>query len=319
MPDSDDDGLLDLEVVQLRRESESVLSVTLADLERALLPTWTPGAHLDVTLPGCIRQYSLCGDPADRRSYRVAVLREPQSRGGSAFVHDELRPGDLLEVGGPRNLFEFVDAPSYLFVAGGIGITPIVAMARAADAAGKDWRLVYGGRSRRSMAFVEELTAAYGDRVQLFPEDEFGQLDLPTMLRRVVDEQLVYACGPEALLSAVETQSAHWPASSLHVERFMARPADQNLVNRGFVAECHRSGIEVEVAATDSVLEALDHAGIAVANACRDGVCGSCETPVLAGEIDHRDSILTAAQRAQGDRMLICVSRAAGLRLVLDV
>ncbi|MFW3171604.1 PDR/VanB family oxidoreductase [Geodermatophilus sp. CPCC 206100] len=311
------DGVVEAEVVALQQEAAGVLSVVLADPERRLLPAWTPGAHIDLGLPDQVRQYSLCGDPADRRSYRIAVLREDRSGGGSRYVHETLRPGELVEVGGPRNHFALAAADEYVFVAGGIGITPLLPMIAAAERAGRPWRLTYGGRQRRSMAFLDELSA-YGDRVALEPADERGLIDLPAAVGPPRPGVAVYCCGPEPLLAAVTAHCADWPPGALHVERFQARPRDEvdPADERAFEVVLRRSGLRVPVPADRSVLDAVDGAGVPVANACRDGVCGSCETPVLGGVPDHRDSVLPAD--AAGS-MLICVSRARTDELVLDL
>ncbi|MER6523898.1 PDR/VanB family oxidoreductase [Streptomyces sp. NPDC001508] len=316
----DDDGVLDLRVEQIRRESEGVVSVTLADPQGAALPAWTPGAHLDLVLPGVTRQYSLCGDPHDRYEYRFAVLREERSRGGSRFVHETLRVGDLVEVGGPRNRFPLVPAQRYLFLAGGIGITPVLPMMAAAEAGGAQWSLAYGGRRRSSMAFLGEL-AAYGDKADIVVEAEHGPLDLDALLGTPRDDTAVYCCGPEGLLLAVEQRCASWPEGSLHIERFRAKApaADEAAHDREFEAVCERTGTAVRIPAGRSALDCLEEAGIAVPSACREGVCGSCETKVLAGEVDHRDSLLSASERESGHTMMLCVSRAASDRLVLDL
>ncbi|MFC9223832.1 PDR/VanB family oxidoreductase [Streptomyces hygroscopicus] len=316
----DDDGVLDLRVEQIRREADGVVSVTLVDPGGAALPAWTPGAHLDLELPGLIRQYSLCGDPADRYTYRFAVLREQSSRGGSRYVHDTLRVGDPVEVGGPRNRFALEPAESYFFLAGGIGITPLLPMMAAAEASGARWSLAYGGRQRSSMAFLDEL-AAYGDKVDLVVEAERGPLDLDLLLGTPEPDTAVYCCGPEGLLAAVEQRCTSWPEGSLHLERFKAKSpaAGESTHDREFEVVCERSGTSLRVPAGRSVLDCVEDAGIDVNSACRDGVCGSCETKVLAGEVEHRDSLLTASERESGRTMMLCVSRAASDQLVLDL
>jgi ferredoxin-NADP reductase len=311
---------LELLVKQMTWESDGVLSLALVDPDGKPLPTWTPGAHIDLTLRGSlVRQYSLCGDPADAGRYRVAVLRDQAALGGSEYVHEGLRPGHRLQVCGPRNNFTFLPARRYVFIAGGIGITPILGMIRAAEARGADWELYYGGRRRASMAFLEEL-AGFGDRVHVLPEDEVGRLDLAAVLPEPVDGVLVYCCGPEGLLAAVEQHTAGWPEGSLQVERFKAKtreaPADGE---RSLEVVAQRSGTTVEVRPNCSVLDALEAAGISVPNSCRDGICGTCETKVLDGVPDHRDSLLSAAEQAAGKSMMVCVSRAKSDRLVLDL
>ena len=295
--------------------AEGVVVLDLADAAGAELPPWTPGAHVDLRLPGgMVRQYSLCGDPADRCVWRIGVLREPDGRGGSAYVHDVLREGVEVDARGPRNHFALVAAPRYLFIAGGIGVTPILPMVAAVQNSRADWELHYGGRSRRSMAFLDELGAETG--TTLYPQDEVGLIDLDRILGRPRPDTAVYCCGPEPLLSAVERHCATWPAGALHVERFTPRATGP----RGsFEVELALSGLTLTVAANQSVLQALEEAGVGVLSSCREGTCGTCETPVLAGPVDHRDSLLTPDERAADDTMLVCVSRAAGPRLVLDL
>lgn len=308
-------GVLELEVVALRRESDCVLSVELADPERRALPSWEPGAHIDLGLPDHVRQYSLAGDPAQRHHYRIAVLAEPASTGGSRYVHEALRPGELVEVGGPRNNFPLVEADRYLFIAGGIGITPLLPMISRVHAEGRDWRLLYGGRSRRSAAFLSDL-APHGERVDVRPFDEFGHLDLATALGKPAEGTAVYCCGPEGLIAAVEQQCEAWPAGALHVERFSARPRDDEDDLRAFELVLGRSDRRLAVPADCSALDVLDAAGIALPNACRDGVCGSCETSVLSGQPLHRDSLIDPDRT---DVFLPCVSRARTAELVLDL
>ncbi|MFI8889724.1 PDR/VanB family oxidoreductase [Streptomyces paradoxus] len=305
------------ELVVHRREfaAEGVLALTLRHPLGEPLPAWEPGAHVDVLLgPGLERQYSLCGDPADRSAWRVAVLREPAGRGGSAHVHEQLGEGAKVRVRGPRNNFRLEPAPRYRFVAGGIGITPLLPMVAAAEAAGAAWTLLYGGRTRGSMAFGEEL-GRYGDRVTFAPENETGLLDLPSVLDDVPEGTLVYCCGPGPLLDAVE---ARCPSGVLRVERF--QPKEQETGdNTAFEVELARSGRTLTVAPDVSVLDAVRSAGVEVLYSCTEGTCGTCETDVLDGEPDHRDSVLTDDERAAGETMLICVSRCRGGRLVLDL
>ena len=299
--------------------ADGVAGLTLRQPDGGPLPAWEPGAHLDLLLEsGLERQYSLCGDPADRHAWRVAVLLEPGGRGGSAQVHD-LRPGARLTARGPRNHFPLVPAARYLFIAGGIGITPIVPMVAAARAAGAEWHLLYGGRRRRSMAFLGEL-AALGDRVAIRPQDETGLLDLAGPLAEPRDGTAVYCCGPEPLLAAVEERCAGWPRGALHLERFAPKPLEAGReAGLDFEVELARSGLTVTVSPGTSVLQAVEEAGVAVLSSCREGTCGTCETTVLEGVPDHRDSVLTDEERGTHEFMMICVSRARGSRLVLDL
>lgn len=318
--DDPDEGVLELRVEQLRREADGVLSVTLADPEGGVLPAWAPGAHIDLELPGLVRQYSLCGDPADRRTYTIAVLREPDSAGGSAHMHEVLRPGDLVEVGGPRNHFALVPADRYLFIAGGIGITPMLPMIAAAEAAGADWRLAYGGRRRETMAFLDVL-AAYGDRVDVVVEAEDGPLDLAALLAEPRAGTAVYCCGPGGLLDAVEERcDAAWPEDALHLERFKAKAlAIDPAAERAFEVVCARSELTVPVPADRPIADCLDAAGVPVPTACREGICGSCEVKILDGVAEHRDSLLSRAEQEEGRTLMVCVSRARTDRLVLDL
>ncbi|EST35189.1 PDR/VanB family oxidoreductase [Streptomyces roseochromogenus] len=307
----------ELELVVKAREfaAEEVLALTLRDPLGRALPDWEPGAHVDLLLgPGLERQYSLCGDPADRSAWRIAVLREPAGRGGSARVHEQLGEGGKVRVRGPRNHFRLEPAPRYRFLAGGIGITPILPMLAAAERSGAEWTLLYGGRTRSSMAFTGEL-ARYGDRVTLAPQDATGLLDLDPVLAGLPDGTLVYCCGPGPLLDAVEERC---PAGALRIERF--RPKDQQAsMDMEFEVVLARSGRTVPVPPDVSVLDAARAAGVEVLYSCTEGTCGTCETDVLEGAPEHRDSVLTEEERAAGDTMMICVSRCRGARIVLDL
>ncbi|MGW3285655.1 PDR/VanB family oxidoreductase [Streptomyces sp. NPDC001002] len=310
-------SLYEAELVVNTRESaaEGVVALTLRHPLGDELPAWEPGAHLDVVLgPELERQFSLCGDPGNRSEWRIAVLREPDGRGGSAFVHEQLGVGDKVRVRGPRNHFRLEPAPGYRFIAGGIGITPILPMLAAAEAAGARWTLLYGGRTRQSIAFTEEL-GRYGDRVTVAPQDETGLLDLASVLDDLPEGTLVYCCGPGPLLDAVEERC---PAPVLRVERFQPK-AQQGGENGECEVELAQSGRTVTVGPDVSVLDAVRAAGVEVLFSCTEGTCGTCETDVLDGVPDHRDSVLTEEERAGGETMMICVSRCRGKRLVLDL
>ncbi|WP_037855396.1 PDR/VanB family oxidoreductase [Streptomyces sp. NRRL S-340] len=308
---------LDLLVRRMTWEADGVLSVDLVHPDGKPLPAWTPGAHLDLHVGGHVRQYSLCGDPDDPAAYRLGILDEPSSRGGSRHVHSKLRPGQSVRVAGPRNHFALEPAAFYVFLAGGIGITPILAMARRAERDGVPYRLVHGGRSRATMAFGAELTALTGGEVTLVPQDEQGHIDLAAALEDLPEDTLVYCCGPEPLLKAAEQAC---PAGRLRLERFAAPAAvARDGDDTAFEVECRASGVTLTVDATTSVLEAAENAGLPVTSSCRDGICGSCETRVLAGTPDHRDHLLSEAEHAAGETMMICVSRCASGRLVLDL
>jgi ferredoxin-NADP reductase len=313
-------------VVRRRTVADDVVALDLRRADGAALPAWAPGAHADLMLPnGLVRQYSLCGRPGDD-GWRVAVLREDGGRGGSRAVHDLLHEGTPLEVCGPRNAFALEPAPAYLFVAGGIGITPILPMAARVAARGAPWRLAYGGRTAGSMAFIDELRALGGD-LDLYPQDRRGLLPIADLVADAAASGAhVYCCGPEVLVDAMEKAAVALPPGRLHVERF--RPPDAArertpvaaaATDRPFRLELARAGLTLTVPAGRSALEVLEDARVPVLSSCREGTCGTCEVGVLAGEVDHRDHLLTPDERAAGDTMFVCVSRAAGERLVVDL
>jgi ferredoxin-NADP reductase len=303
--------------------ADGVVLLDLAHPEGEDLPRWEPGAHIDLLLgDGLTRQYSLCGDPRDSGVWRVGVLLDPNSRGGSRYVHEKLAEGTTVRVRGPRNHFPLVDAPRYRFIAGGIGITPIAAMIEAVQSSGSDWTLLYGGRTRASMAFAEELAERYPERVTVWPQDERGLLDLESLFKEPEDNTLVYCCGPEPLLAAVEQHCAHWRAGILHIERFAAKaPTAEQAAEalEQFEVVCQRTGVTFEVTSDKSILEILEEADIPIMASCYEGVCGTCEARVLEGTPDHRDSVLTDAEKDAGEVMLVCVSRSRTERLVLDL
>ncbi|KQH80997.1 ferredoxin [Mycobacterium gordonae] len=303
--------------------AEGVVVLDLAHPENEELPRWEPGAHIDLLLDdGLTRQYSLCGDPRNSGIWRVGILLDPNSRGGSRYVHEELHEGATVRVRGPRNHFPLVDAQHYRFIAGGIGITPILAMLEAAQRAGTEWTLLYGGRTKASMAFADELAERFPSRVTVWPQDELGLLDLESLLKEPDDNTLVYCCGPEALLDAVEQHCAHWPAGRLHIERFAAKTLAAGEATEAleqFEVVCQRSGVSFEIGSDQSILEVLEEAGVPILGSCYEGVCGTCEARVLQGTPEHRDSVLTEAEQAAGDVMLVCVSRSRTERLVLDL
>ncbi|WP_409463421.1 PDR/VanB family oxidoreductase [Amycolatopsis sp. GA6-003] len=311
-------GRLDVFVRQLRWEADGVVSLDLAAASGEPLPSWEPGAHIDLVLPnGVERQYSLCGTPGERSHYRIGVRRERASRGGSEYVHAFLRPSQRIAIKGPRDNFGFRPAKSYVFVAGGIGITPILPMVRAAEAQGADWRLYFGGRTSASMPFLGELRG-YGERVRCHPSDTVGRIPLTELEKPVEAGAKVYACGPASLLSDLATAAENWPAEALRLERFKA-PQAAPAENKPFEVECAASKKTVSVGAGETIVSALEKAGIRPVTSCRSGICGSCETKVLDGVPDHRDGILSSSEQAAGDRMFVCVSRARTPRLVLDL
>ena len=311
----------DLLVEEVDRAADGVVVITLKHPDGLTLPAWTPGAHIDLVLTDELtRQYSLCSSPSDSIRLQVGVLRAEDSRGGSVFIHDELAVGSTVRVRGPRNHFPLVSSPRYLFIAGGIGVTPMLPMIEEAEAVGADWRLVYGGRSRDSMAFLPALKQ-YGDKVTLLPRDEVEvtlSKQIGTLLGTPQADTLVYACGPEALLSSVEEACASWPEGALHLERFQGKELDASL-DTEFEVVLARSGQTLMVPPGKSIFHAVEDLGIPVLGSCHEGVCGTCETVVLEGEVDHRDVVLSESEKASNETMMVCVSRCRGSRLVIDL
>jgi ferredoxin-NADP reductase len=310
---------LGLVVASRAAVADGIITLDLRDAAGATLPGWSPGAHIDLLLGrGLTRQFSLCGDPADRARWRIAVLREPGGRGGSAYVHDAVVEGSLVRARGPRNHFRLEPADRYLFIAGGIGITPILPMLAAADTDGRPWTLTYGGRTAASMAFRADLLARYPGRVRIRPQDQTGLLDLAGILDGLQPGTLVYCCGPPPLLDALADHCSGWPAGMLHVERFT--PAAVGAPpGPGFEIELAQAGLTLTVPPGQSILEVVEAAGVTVLSSCTEGTCGTCETAVLAGLPEHRDSVLSPAEQAAADTMMICVSRSLTPRLVLDI
>ncbi|WP_190815825.1 PDR/VanB family oxidoreductase [Saccharopolyspora pogona] len=305
--------------------ADRVIGLDLVPVDGAPLPPWEAGAHIDVVLPsGMVRQYSLYGSRDDRRLYQIAVLLEPNGRGGSKEIHGTALVGKHLEIRPPRNHFGLVDAPAYAFVAGGIGITPILPMIRTVAKAGKSWSLLYGGRGRTSMAFLPELTQMPGGVVDVQPQDERGLPDLTAYVAQAPDEAAFYCCGPEGMLRAMsDVTEAAGLAKHLHLERFgapastppPATPED----SAQFEVELRASGITLTVPPDRSVLDVVSDVAPTVLSSCAEGYCGTCETRVLEGIPDHRDSLLSESDRASNETMLICVSRSRSAKLVLDL
>ncbi|WP_028935372.1 PDR/VanB family oxidoreductase [Pseudonocardia spinosispora] len=315
---NDPDLALPIDVV-VRRKRRIASRVVAIDLEpsSARFPDWTPGAHIDVRTPVGWRSYSLCGS-VDEPVWRIAVLREESGRGGSAWVHDHLEAGMTLSVRTARNLFPVIESKRYLFIAGGIGITPLLPMLTEVDAAGAQWSLTYGASCRGAMAFLDEL-AEYGGRVRLWPLDSHGLLPLDSLLPPHTDDPTaVYCCGPEGLISAVEQRCQDLPRVDLRIERFTARTSDDT-ENGAFDVVLARSGRRLTVGPDDTILDVVEDAGIMTAWSCRVGVCGTCETRVLSGTPQHRDEVLYPEEREANDRMMTCVSRAETDELTLDL
>ncbi|MFM0736302.1 cytochrome P450/oxidoreductase [Paraburkholderia xenovorans] len=308
-------------VTSLSRDARDIVRVKLASPDGRPLPRWTAGSHIDVECgaTGIARQYSLCGDPEDASAFEIAVLKERESRGGSAWMHDNLAVGAQLRIRGPRNHFRLDEAARKLIlIAGGIGITPISAMARRAQTLGLDYEIHFSGRTRAAMALLPELIELHGERVRVFVSDEGTRNDFNAL--RVEEGTQVYACGPARMLDALQDASLKWPDDSLKVEHFESTLGALDAANEhAFDVELKDSGLVVTVAADQTLLAALRHANVDVQSDCEEGLCGSCEVRVLAGEVDHRDVVLTKGERQSNTRMMTCCSRAAGNRLVLEL
>jgi ferredoxin-NADP reductase len=291
------------------------------------LPAWCGSTASAPTLVISSRQYSLCSDPGDLQRYRLAVLRETNGRGGSEELHSQTRLGTTLTARGPRNHFKIEDgAKHYLLVAGGIGITPILAMARQLVAEGKSTRLVYCGSSRRTMAFIDELQEIVGGSLAVYPKDERGRADLLTEITNAPAGTAVYACGPERLLADLQQITVDTlGADAFHSEHFAAvtPPASttgavEQVADAPFEIELRQSGCTLSVPSDRSILDVVLEVNPSFMSSCEEGFCGTCETKVLEGEVEHRDTILSEKERAKNDTMFICVSRSKCSKLVLD-
>jgi ferredoxin-NADP reductase len=306
-------------VAAIRTEAIDVRSYDLSSADGRPLPPFTAGSHVDVHLPGShIRQYSLCGDLAAIGGYRIAVKLERSGRGGSRTLHEDVEVGDVLSISPPRNHFPLASEPhAAILIAGGIGITPLYAMAHELHARRADWTLHYCARSAAHAAFHEELSRLDDARVE--PHfSEVPVLDTAAMLREQPVDAHVYCCGPAALMTAVASATTHWSEGSVHFEWFTA-PDAPHAPNVAFEVELARSGLVLAVPPDRSILQVVREAGVDVPSACEQGLCGTCETRVIAGEPDHRDVLLSDAERAAGETMMVCSSRAKSSRLVLDL
>ncbi|TGD96804.1 cytochrome P450/oxidoreductase [Methylobacterium nonmethylotrophicum] len=297
-------------VARIVREADDVLGLTLVDARGRALPRWSAGAHVELCLGGYDRKYSLCGAP-DAACYQVAILHQADGRGGSRHIHETVREGMELKLRGPHNLFRLDEgAPAYLLVAGGIGITPILAMADRLKALGRPYAIHYLGRARSSMAFLDRLEADHRGRLAVHARQDGARADLPAIVAGLPPGAQVYACGPDRMLAALEELTVGHPDGTLHVERFAGAtgildPSKET----AFAVVLKDSGLTLTVAQDQTLLDAIQAAGIDLACDCREGLCGSCEVELVAGEVDHRDRVLSRAERAEGRRMMACCSR----------
>lgn len=283
------------------------------------LPDWSPGAHIDVVLPsGKIRQYSLCGDRWMPHQYRIAVQREENGTGGSAELHDELFPGDVISFGGPRNNFRLAPAQHYRFIAGGIGITALLPMIEQAILLNVEWQLLYLGRSLERMAY-RELAEQYPEHVTIHTSQPHGRTSIRSWIGEPPADTMIYACGPESLLDTLPAECAALPEHLVRTERFTNNLADATVSSAPYEIQLKRRGQVLQAPGTTPVVDVLNQAGVEVITSCSQGVCGTCEIDVLAGDIDHRDAILDDEERSENTCMFPCVSRALSQRLVLDL
>ncbi len=317
--------MIEVTVTQKNREADDIISLELARIDGNLLPPFEPGAHIDLHLPdGLTRQYSLCSSPNDRARYRVCILKEHASRGGSAFLHTHTEVNQRLSISEPRNLFPMVpEAKRTLLFAGGIGITPLLCMAYALVDAQADFELHYSGKRLSRMAFVDQIMQGpFADRTHLHISD--GQpsqrLDVAPLLAHPQPGTHLYVCGPEGYMDYVLSSATRlgWPSAQLHREYFIAASTPEREAG-GFEIEIKSSGQILDVPADRTALQILEEAGFYIPVSCEEGVCGTCLTRVLSGNPDHRDRFLTEEERASNDRFTPCCSRSRSGRLVLDL
>lgn len=306
-----------MRVETIEPAADGVVRLLLVDPAGRRLPDWSAGSHVDLLVGDYVRKYSICGHVHDPACLQIAVLREEDGRGGSAFVHEHLKPGMEIRIRGPKNHFRLNEnAARYVLIAGGIGITPIIAMADRLKRLGKDYYIHCAGRSRRTMAFLARLQADHASRLSLYPKDEGSRLSLTDVVADGDAE--IYACGPDRLLSALAEEMRGRP-EQLHVEHFVSSDTRLDPDNeKGFEAVLADSEMTVHVRPDQTLLEAVRAVGVDVPSDCEEGLCGTCEAAVISGDIDHRDKVLTTGERAANNRMMTCCSRARG-RIVLGL
>ncbi|WLH65169.1 PDR/VanB family oxidoreductase [Pseudomonas sp. FP2300] len=312
---------LDLKVASIVAEAKDIIVIELVDPQGQSLPPFEPGAHLELHLPnGLVRHYSLCGDSQDRKHYHVGIGLARESRGGSRFLHGSIAVGSVLRSRPPRNNFPLSDSAShYVFIAGGIGITPILSMIRWCESNNKKWELYYLVRNRQRAAFYETLQSLPGKNVHNHFDDEAGRhFDIQSCISSLESNSHLYCCGPAPLMSGVEASAAQRPDISAHFEWFNAQEIDSS-EDKGFRLIARSSGLELDVPADRSILDVLEANGVNVPFACREGICGACETDVVCGDPEHRDLVLTNEEKLSGKRMMICVSRSRTPTLELNV
>ena len=315
--------MMDLIISKRELQGGDIVVLDLVGVDGSPLPAFQPGAHIDVEIkPGLIRQYSLCSDPAHCGSYRLGVLNDPQSRGGSAAIHTHFREGQTIRVGEPRNLFPLdMDAPRSVLIGGGIGITPMIAMAHALHSAGKAFEMHYCVRAKDKAAFLSELAdAPFRSHVRLhFDDGPSAQHFNPSFdLPAANDGAHIYVCGPSGFMAWLNEAalSMGYPASRLHQEYFNM---DVSTEGDAFEVVLAKSGQTITVPTDKTIVAALAEIGVKVDVSCEQGICGTCLCTLLEGEPDHRDSYLTDEEKADNDQIMLCCSRSKGPRLVLDL
>ncbi len=307
----------------MRHEAQDIISIELRPAAGATLPPFTPGAHIDLLLPGgLVRSYSLCNEAGSTDRYVVGVLRDKASRGGSRAVHEQLRIAMPLTISAPRNHFPLEETAAHsVLIAGGIGITPLLCMARQLAKLGRSYEVLYFARSRAAAAFADELEAL-GARVHWHFDDEAGgPPDLRGLIaQRQADGTHFYACGPTAMLDAFETSCKDLGIANAHLERFSAKAVEAATDARTqYAVELRKSGLNFQVTAGTTLHDMLIDLKVEVPWSCEEGICGACETRVLEGQVDHRDMVLTPAEQAAHKVMMVCVAGCKGERLVLDL
>ena len=310
----------------MRYEADGVVSVEFRPATPEVdFPAFEAGSHIDLHLPnGLVRSYSLCNPSSDRQRYVVGVLNDKKSRGGSRYVHQQLRVGSTLQISHPRNNFKLEEGAGHsVLVAGGIGVTPIWCMLQRLAAIGKPAELIYCARSRKESAFGEAIAALAAEKgIALtwhFDEEKGGPPDLAGLLGGKGADSHYYCCGPTPMLDNFEKTCEQLGLANAHIERFAAVHVEAPSATQSYLVECARSGKTVEVPPGKSILDSLIDAGLNPDHSCKEGVCGACETKVLDGEVDHHDGILTKLERASNKTMMICVSGCKRGPLVLDI
>jgi ferredoxin-NADP reductase len=311
--------LLDVRLIAIRYEARDIHLFEFAPMNGGVLPAAEPGAHVDIHLPnGIARSYSLTTPSSEPRSYTVGIKRDAQSRGGSKYIFDAMKVGQTLKISEPRNNFKLVETAGHVvLIAGGIGITPIWSMAQRLALLGRSFELHYSCRSRADMAFLDKLRGMKQVHLHFDDESDRRFLDLDAIVAAAPKAAHFYCCGPVPMLSAFEGSTEKLPPEQVHVEYFT--PREERSLTGGFVVQLARSGKEFAIPPGKSILEVLRNAGLELSSSCEEGVCGACETPLVSGIPDHRDSVLTSTERAANKVIMICCSGCKGDKLVLDI